>query len=256
MKKLIVANWKMNPQSLREAEGLAQEYAALAPRFKNVDVLVAPPFVYLDRLSKVFRAMDYSLPAMLGAQDVFWEEAGAFTGEVSPLMLNDLQVKYVILGHSERRLSMNETDEMINKKVARALAGRLNVILCVGELKRTPEGGLAPAQAYVAAQLTAALAGVPESSLQNLDALVVAYEPVWAIGTGIPDTPEETVAMVTFIKQFLAAHYPLPAARVLYGGSVNGANAKSFLQCKEIDGALVGGASLKPEEFAAIGESV
>lgn len=244
-KKLLIANWKMNPASLQEAEQLCQGYAGAAPLFKNVEVVVAAPFVYLDRLSKVFRAMDYALEISLGAQDMFWESAGAYTGQISPAMLKDMGVQYVIIGHSERR-HMGETNVIVNKKVRAAGEVGLKVVLCVGEESR--EKGFEEAKAYIEQQLAHALEGIDG---RHGD-IIIAYEPVWAIGTGTPDTPEDAVQMIDFINELLLTRYQFPLPRILYGGSVNAENAHGFLSREEIDGALVGGASLNAEAFAKI----
>ncbi len=234
MRKLIIANWKMNPQSFAEAERLAKAIFKFTKRILS-EIVLCPPFVWLTDLShKYYREVSW------GAQDTFWEKAGAFTGEISPLMLKNSKVTYVIVGHSERR-SLGETDEMINKKVLAALRAGFKVILCVGEPLVIRKRGLAAAKKFVAAQLKADLKGIKGQRSR----IVIAYEPIWAVGTGRADKPEETVEMARSIKQFLHS-------RVLYGGSVNGKNAKSFLQYKEIDGALVGGASLRLGEFKKI----
>src|ERR1051325_10082969 len=188
-KKLIVANWKMNPASEKEAVRLA----------KSIDksgVVVAAPFVFLPALSKVLRR------ASLGAQDVFWEESGAYTGEVSSKMLRGMGVKYVIVGHSERRKYLGETDVMINFKIKEALRAGLKVILCVGEVLETRQKGLYAAKNFVEMQLSADLKGIRnrESGIRNV---VIAYEPIWAIGTGKADDAEETTEMSKFIKNIL-----------------------------------------------------
>lgn len=226
MKKILVANWKLNPVS-------AEDAVRLARAIDRKGVTICPPFPYLPFVGRALRR------AILGAQDAFWEERGPYTGEVSPEILKSLQVKTVIIGHSERRRWLGETDEMIHKKLVAAHAAGLNVILCVGEPKDVRKRGLAAAKSYVARQLRIDLRGVSRNHL------VIAYEPIWAIGTHTPDRPADTVRMALHIKKF--ARVP-----VLYGGSVTSKNAKKFLQYKEIDGALVGGASLKATEFKKI----
>jgi triosephosphate isomerase len=235
MQKLIVANWKLNPSAETEAVRLARGSDA-----KNA--VICPPFPFLGSVKKVLRR------AKLGAQDVFWETKGAFTGEVSPEMLKKFGAQYVIVGHSERR-HLGETDEMVNKKVLAALRAELSVILCVGEPKSVRRKGIAAAKQYVAAQLKKDLAGTKSYKLKT-NSLIIAYEPIWAIGTGVPDKPEESAAMAAFIK--LKAKSLKLKARVLYGGSVKPSNAKAFLSQKEIGGALVGGASLNAKSFRAI----
>jgi triosephosphate isomerase len=258
MKKLLVANWKLNPSGLGEAIELAKATD------KN-GVVICPPFVFLPRIKKVLKH------AALGAQDVFWEKRGAYTGEVSGRMLRELGVSYVIIGHSERRHWLHETDEMVNKKVKAALGAGLKVILCVGEpakrgLTRTSRGltrNERSAKNYIRKQLEKDLRGVRflrnKKSLRRStyglrkSALLVAYEPIWAIGTGKADRPSDTAEMAKFIKKFLSTTYHLsPTTKVLYGGSATSRNIKNFLQYKEIDGALVGGASLNVKEFNKI----
>lgn len=233
MDKIIVANWKANPNTAKQA-------IALAKAIDKSGVVIAPPYPFLESLSKTLRR------ATLGAQDVFWADRGAYTGEVSLNQLKNLKVKYIILGHSERRKFLNETDEFINKKVKAALKAGFKVILCVGEWRRQSFG---QAKIFVRGQLKKDLADV--RSYRNL---VITYEPVWAISTsksGKPDKPEDAAQMAKFIKQSLVISHKL-SVRVLYGGSVNAKNAKSFLKYKEIDGVLVGGASLSPREFLKI----
>ena len=259
MKKLIVANWKMNPDSLGRAISLAKKIDAGIPKKKNIEVVIAPPFPFLERVrGQVSRVK-------IGAQDAFWEDTGAYTGEVSATMLKHSGVEYVIIGHSERRTFLRETDEMVNKKVLASLRAGLKVILCVGEPLAVRKKGLVAAKNHVKRQLKKDLEGVSsllsKKSLRKSafglreSALVIAYEPIWAIstsGTGKIDTPEDAGGMIRFIKSIL---HPKPYnlnPRVLYGGSVDSQNARSFICYNGIDGALVGGASLKAEEFVKI----
>ena len=254
MDKIIVANWKMNPPTEAEAKKLAKA--------SNVrGVVICPPFPYISSFK--FQVSRFKL----GAQDVFWGNSGAYTGEVSALMLKNLGVEYVIIGHSERRKWLNETDEMINKKVLAALGAGLKAILCVGEPFSVRKRGLAAAKRFVKNQLKKDLRNVSSFKF-HVSGLIIAYEPIWAIGTGRADSPEETAEMAKFIKDVLGAMFHVsrfPEAvrqladrygagkfRVLYGGSVNSQNAEMFLDKKEIDGALVGGASIKPKEFGKI----
>lgn len=235
----------MNPLSVSEAVKLT----------KKEDIkgaVIAPPFVFLESVEKVLKQ------AELGAQDIFWEEKGAYTGEISAAMLKNLKVKYVIIGHSERRC-LGETDEIINKKLTATIKAGLTPILCVGEPLNIRKKGLLSAKTFIKNQLLKNLKGINLKSLNSKFSIlnsrfIVAYEPVWAISTGttgIPAKPEDAVEMHKFIKDLLATRYSL-LAKVLYGGSVNSKNAESFLKNPEIDGALVGGASLKPEEFKKI----
>jgi triosephosphate isomerase len=248
MQKLIIANWKMNP--VGESEALV-----LAKKIDASNVVIAPPFIFLKTIKKLVKK------AWLGAQDVFWENSpaggSAYTGEVSPDQLKSFGVRYVIIGHSERR-ALGETDEVINKKVKAALAAGLKVILCVGEpiergFTRTSRGltrNEREAKKYVKNQLTKDLRGV-KSSVISHRSLVIAYEPIWAIGTGRGDKPEDTAEMAKYIKKLLVISYKF-RVKVLYGGSVTSKNVAGFLSQKEIDGALVGGVSSKPKEFQKI----
>ncbi|HUX35858.1 MAG TPA: triose-phosphate isomerase [Candidatus Paceibacterota bacterium] len=261
MRKLIVANWKMNPVSLKEALRLFERTQIYADKARiNAEVVICPPFPYIAPIAE-----RKSQKVKLGAQDDFWENQGAYTGEVSPLMLKNSGVKYVIVGHSERR-RLGETDEMINKKLKAALEARLKPILCVGEPKRKVSSikyqvsrkgdKLKEAKNFVKAQLKRDLAGILPTTYHLLSThLTIAYEPVWAISTNKnakPDKPEDSLEMIMFIKEFCHKQFAISHLPVLYGGSITSKNAKSFLQYKDIDGALVGGASLKPEEFGKI----
>lgn len=249
MPKLIVANWKMNPATLTEAVRLAR-----AEDRKNV--VICPPFPFLRAVGAALRR------AKLGAQDMFWENppsgGGPYTGEVSGKMLRSLSAHYVIIGHSERRRWLGETDEMVNKKVLAALKAGIKVILCVGESLAIRRRGMAVAKRFVRNQLMKNLKGIRGlwSKTRNL---IVTYEPVWAISTSRgakdqdnADTPDDILQMIRFIKSILASRYALRDMRIIYGGSVNSQNVQNFLQYKDIGGALVGGASLKAKEFKKI----
>ncbi len=231
MGKLIVANWKMAPGTEKEALKLAK-----ASDGKNV--VVCPPFVFLEAVGKNLKK------AALGAQDI----------PVSPLMLKNLGVKYAILGHSDRRIKMGETDEMINKKVRAALAVGLKVILCVGENLVVRKKGIAAAKNFIKKQLQKDLKNLTNSKKLITNNLIVAYEPVWAISTNKNaknDTLADAAEMISFIKQFSISNFQF-SVKVLYGGSVDGKNIGGFLKYKEIDGFLVGGASLRSREFSKI----
>lgn len=234
MQKLIVANWKENPKSENAALKLFKEIAR-APR-NGAQVVICPPFVYLEEISAAYRKMSATAKKnlALGVQDIFWEEHGAFTSEIGPKMIRSLGARYVIVGHSERRKYLKETDVMINKKIKMALADGLHVVLCVGEPLSIRKKGIVAAKTYIKNQLKKDLTGIGRA--MNL---TVAYEPIWAIGTGRNDSPADAVEMAKFIN----------ASRFLYGGSVNSKNIRDYVQCKGIDGALVGGASLKAGEF-------
>ncbi len=249
-RKMVVANWKENPRTEAQALKLfAAIHAAMGgPQKHGTDVVLCPPFIYLEDIAHAFRKVKKSTPAgcfALGAQDAFWEERGAFTSEVGPKMLRSLGMEYVILGHSERRKYAHDTDAIINKKVKLALKDGLKVILCVGEAPAVRERGAAAARRFVKAQLKKDLAGVSKASV------IVAYEPLWAIGTGHFDEPADAAEMLAFIKDFLIETCGLKA-KVLYGGSVDGRNVGDYIQYKSIDGALVGGASLNTKEFIKI----
>jgi len=242
MRKLVVANWKENPKSEKQALVLFRAVAKIRHP-KKIEVAVCPPFIYLERIAEMRKRGRGRV--MLGAQDVFWEEKGAYTSEVGPAMLRSLGVRYVIIGHSERSRWLKETDAMINKKIKRALRDGLRAILCVGESLSVRRKGAAAAKKFVEGQLAKDLAGVSRAKLSRLE---VAYEPIWAIGTGRYDRPEDAVAMAAVIKNFLKKAFRF-APRVVYGGSVSSKNIHNYVQYKEIDGALVGGASLRAAEF-------
>ena len=246
-KKLIIANWKSNPDSPGRAVVLAKKIDLIAKKFKTTEVVIAPPAPFLMPVGSAIKF------AKLGAQDVFWEDVGAYTGETSWHQFKHLKVNHVIIGHSERRRLLKETDEMINKKVLACLKHDLGVVLCVGEPKSIRARGILEVKKFIAGQLGKDLKNL--SHIAGRMSLVIAYEPIWAIGGGRPDEPQEAAEIISFIKNLLLITYYLPSPRVLYGGSVNQKNASSFLSRKEIDGALVGGASLKPQEFLKIIES-
>ena len=248
-KPLISGNWKMNLTHL-EAIAVVQKLAfSLEPRdYDRVDVSIHPPFTALRSVQTVLDADD--IPISLGAQDVHWEASGAYTGEISPGMLAKLNVSYVIVGHSERRQYFGETDEMVNRKVHAVLAARMTPIVCVGETLEEREAG--QTESKVVGQLKAGLAGVGPDAVA---ALVVAYEPIWAIGTGRTATPEDAQAVCGAIRAEVAVEHGSSTAssvRVQYGGSVNAKNIAGLMAQLDVDGALVGGASLDPVEFAQI----
>jgi triosephosphate isomerase len=240
----VAGNWKMNT-TVTEAEELVIEMLEKLDRIEGVEKVLCPPFVSLVALNMMLR--DSSIK--LGAQNMYLETEGAYTGEVSPLMLREL-CEFVILGHSERRRHFGETDEIVNKKVKAALANKLKPILCVGE--RLAENEAGKTEEVVNRQVTAALNGI-----EPVRDLVIAYEPVWAIGTGKAASGEQAAATIQFIRDVVAKLWNKSIAqdlRILYGGSVTNANIAEFISHPEIDGALVGGASLKAEEFVSIVE--
>jgi len=229
------------PEALALAGAMKERLEAIP----GVEVVLCPPFISLSALAGVLKGS----PIGLGAQNMYFQEKGAYTGEVSPLMLRGL-CQYVILGHSERRHYFGEADELINKKLRAALAWGLRPILCVGERLEEKETG--QAEAVVERQVRGALEGVADP-----DGLVVAYEPVWAIGTGRAATPADAQATMAFLRRILGELYggsTAQALRLLYGGSVTRDNIAPFLEEPDIDGGLVGGASLKAEEFLGIVE--
>ena len=244
-KLFIAGNWKMYTSSA-SAAALAGELVKLMGTLDEVDVAVCPPFVYLPAVGKALAGSRIAL----GAQDMFYEGEGAFTGEVSGSMLKDVGCRYVILGHSERRHVIGETDEVVNRKVLKALSDGLLPILCVGELLEERQGG--KTLEVVRRQVKVGLEGVSRAEVAKV---TIAYEPVWAIGTGLTATPQQAQEVHAMIRELLAGMYDRQAAdalRIQYGGSVKEKNAAELLHEPDIDGALVGGASLKASEFYGI----
>lgn len=242
---LVAGNWKMN-KNIAETRELISVMAEKINQIKNVEKVVCPPFVSLQTASELLKNTEIGL----GAQNLYWEEKGAFTGEVSPSMIKEL-CNYVILGHSERRAYFGETDEAVNKKLLAAQKFDLTPIVCVGETLTQYESN--QTRQVVSEQTKKGLTGL---STDFANRIVVAYEPVWAIGTGKASTGEAAnVVIKDVIRKSIAELYGEATAqsiRVLYGGSVTGANAKEFFSQPDIDGALVGGASLKVDDFVAI----
>ncbi|MCX6729914.1 MAG: triose-phosphate isomerase [Candidatus Portnoybacteria bacterium] len=229
MKKIIIANWKMNPSTAEEAKKLFGSIKKTIKTTKNAEVLIAAPFVWWPFLKK----------AKLCAQNCFWEEKGPYTGEISPKMIKDMGTEYVIVGHSERRNCFNETDEIINKKLKSALNVGLVPVLCVGEKKGEN------AETVIENQLKIDLEGISESETNKI---IVAYEPVWAIGTGDFCEQNQAGETLKFIKNKINN-------KIIYGGSVNGENSKGYIDVG-FDGLLPGGASLKADEFIKIIKNV
>lgn len=247
MRKLFIAgNWKMN-LTLDVAGDLARK---LCGEMKNmgdtVEVGVCPPFVYLKDICEILK----DSKIYVGAQNMHSEESGAFTGEVSGAMIKDIGCSHVIIGHSERRTIFNETDSMVNSKLKTALSLGLNPIMCVGEKLEEREAGTT--EDVVGSQMSGGLNGLTS---EQVGSLTIAYEPVWAIGTGKTATPEQANEVHAFIRSLITKDYGNDVAqsiRIQYGGSVNAKNAKELLSRPEIDGALVGGASLDAESFLSI----
>ena len=243
---LVAANWKMNPNNIDDALDLVRGVMAVARGHADrVEVAIFPPFVWITSVSDLL----VESGVKLGAQDVFWEKAGAFTGEISPTMLKGL-CQWVIVGHSERRLYLAETDEMVAKKTAAALGCDLGVIMCVGELLDHYDEG--KSDDIVSAQVRAGLASC---SADDSARLVIAYEPVWAIGSGRNADPEHAYKTMRLIRKIVGEMIGAGAARkvrILYGGSVKAENVQQYVELPLCDGVLVGGASLDADEFAHI----
>lgn len=244
-KKIVAGNWKMNT-TRAEATSLAKAVVDGVGSDTRADVVVCPPFVWLTSVADVLKGS----PVALGAQDVHSEKKGAFTGEISPAMLADAGCKYVIIGHSERRHQLGESDAAVNHKVHTALEEGMHVILCMGETLAERERNLQ--ERVFQRQVYAACAGLSDEQFSRL---TIAYEPVWAIGTGKVATPEQAQTAHAFVRERLRVVYGAPIANavsILYGGSVTPENAAGLLHQPDVDGALVGGASLKADQFLAI----
>ena len=243
-KKVIAGNWKMNMLP-NEAMNFIN---GLAPMVKNANCEVILCVPYTDLFYSLLTVQDTNIK--IGAQNMHWEEKGAYTGEIAPQMLKCINVEYVIIGHSERRAYFLETDETVNKKIKSAIAHELKPILCVGETLKQKELGLA--EEVITQQTELALDGLSKEQVENV---IIAYEPIWAIGTGKVATKEDANERIMQIRNKIASIYGEEVAQnvtILYGGSVNSQNAKELFNTSDIDGALVGGASLKLDEFQKI----
>jgi triosephosphate isomerase len=248
---IISGNWKMNLNHF-EAIQTVQKLVYLIPKdvHEQVEVTVHPPFTDIRSVQTVIAADD--LPLVLGAQHCHWEDAGAFTGEVSPLFLAKLEVEYVICGHSERRELFGETDDMVTRKVAAIQRHGMTPIMCVGESLQEREAG--DTEVKVLAQVRTGLDG---RTAEQVASLVIAYEPIWAIGTGRTATADDAQAVCAAIRRTIADGWGADTAqsvRVQYGGSVKAGTTEELMACPDVDGALVGGASLDPDEFARIAQ--
>lgn len=256
-KKYIIANWKMNPQTWAEAEGILDtmsDYFSTTRQdlFDQVlpGVVICPPFVFLEEVGKVLQISSLGNKAELGAQDVSTDDSGAMTGEVSGPMLRKLGVKYVIIGHSERRWKLGESDEIVNKKIKATLRNEMVPIVCIGEIKRDDNF-----KEFLKEQVKATFDGL---SVYEIGKCFIAYEPVWAISSNpgaMPDTIESATESIEIIKNTLIENWQMEIEnlpKALYGGSVNSNNVAEFLKQKEIDGVLVGGASVDKDEFVKI----
>ena len=237
-KTIIAGNWKMN-KTPSETKAFAEQFKAILPKTKWCDIVVCAPTVDLSAAVRAFKDSRIAV----GAENVYFEKSGAYTGEISADMLADLGVRYVIVGHSERRALFGETDEIVNKKVLAALEAGLNPIICVGESLAQREMGVT--MELIALQVKSALSGVAAEQMRRC---VIAYEPIWAIGTGKTATPEQASEVCTAIRALIRAQYGARVARsvtIQYGGSMKPDNARELLAHEDIDGGLVGGASLE-----------
>jgi len=242
---LIAGNWKMNKNSA-ESIKLVSELREMVSDVSDVEIVVAPPFTALGSVEATIKDSNI----FLSAQNTFWQEIGAFTGEISPSMLKDVGCQYTIIGHSERRQYFAETNETVNKRLQAALKASLTPIVCIGETLEEREAG--KTLAVIEQQVREGLNGL---SSEEMEKVVIAYEPVWAIGTGKTATPDQAQEVHKFIRDQIAQIFGEGVAeniRVLYGGSVKPDNIDQLMAQKDIDGALVGGASLKAESFARI----
>ena len=244
-KKIVAGNWKMN-MTTAEAAALVNALKADLANFREVEVVVCPPFTALSTVSQLVQGTHIDL----GAQNMHWEKGGAYTGEICAGMLRELYCHYVILGHSERRQYFGETDAIINAKIKKAIAAGITPIFCIGETKDERLGGIL--EPVLEIQLKGGLKDLTPEEVANL---VIAYEPVWAIGTGLTATSKEAQEAHAFIRKVISDVFGADTAarvRIQYGGSVKPENVVELMAQPDIDGALVGGASLKPESFAAL----
>ncbi len=245
---IVVANWKLN-KTVGEAVEFTSALKGMVSDVRGVEVVVAPAFTALNAVASTLGGSNIRL----SAQDVFWEDNGAFTGEISPAMLKDAGCEYVIIGHSERRLYFGETNDSVNRKVKAALRCDLKPIVCVGESLEDREAGRT--ESVIEDHVRNGVAGVSAESMQST---VIAYEPVWAIGTGVTATPDQAQSAQQFIRSLLSKLYSVDLAdrvRIQYGGSVKPENTSELMTQPDVDGALVGGASLEVESFAQIVKS-
>lgn len=242
-RKVIAGNWKMN-KSPKDVEEFMERFPGLVSDTEN-EVILCVPFIDLCKAVKLSKGTNVKI----GAQNMHFKDSGAYTGEVSPKMLNDLNVEYVIIGHSERREYFNETDETVNLKIKAALTHDLKPIVCVGETLEQREAGIT--KEFVTGQVRNALKEITEDEIKKI---IIAYEPIWAIGTGKTASKEDANEVCKWIREELRALYGDVADEIIiqYGGSVKSSNAKDLFEMSDIDGGLVGGASLEPEEFSKI----
>jgi triosephosphate isomerase len=245
-KKIVAANWKMN-MTQAESARFVESFLRDVGEINDVDVVILPPFT---AIAKVTEALGNAQNVKVGAQNMYWEKNGPFTGEISAALLRDLFVHYVVLGHSERRSLFGETDEIVNRKVRAAHAAALHPIVCIGEtLEQRDKGNV---EKILSIQLRGSLSDLNPKELQET---IIAYEPIWAIGTGrnaTPDQAQEAHAFIRHILREMADDTTAERVRIQYGGSVKPENARELMSQPDIDGALVGGASLDPRSFAEI----
>lgn len=257
MRSLIVANWKCNPTTQEEAKRLFNSVKRGIKNIKNsrplgsrrlsfeVEVVICPPFVYIPLLNP----KSYILNPKLGAQNCFWEEKGAFTGEIPPKMLKNLGCQYVIIGHSERERYFGETDEMTSKKIKAAILAKLKPILCIGEIKKEKQ------ESKIKKVLGTQLKVINNLTSEQFSNLIIAYEPVWAIGTGKPCPPKKARIGLLIVREVISNLYNSSFGekiKILYGGSINSKIAKEYIEKAGFQGLLIGGASLVPQEFIKI----
>ena len=247
MKTIIVANWKCNPLTLKESLALFETVKKGVDKVKGVEIVICPPFPFVLAIKPISNLS-------LGGQDCFWEQAGAYTGEVSPKILKDLNCEYVILGHSERKYWLGETSEMISNKIKAALSAGLKPIFCVGETEE--ERDMGNTQNIIQLQLENGLKNI---SKKDVGDIIIAYEPVWAIGSGRYCPVDEAQTMGLLIRKFIAHLYSRNISedvKIIYGGSVNSQNAADYVKEARLQGLLVGGSSIKPKEFIEIVKNV
>ncbi|MCK5122981.1 MAG: triose-phosphate isomerase [Candidatus Pacebacteria bacterium] len=243
--KIIIANWKMNPDSFGETDNLIKIIKKGIKKSDNLKVIICPPAVYLSKI-KANSGFD------LGIQNIFWEDRGAFTGEISAIIAKNLKIKYTIIGHSERRKYLNETDEMVNLKMQSALKNKLSPILCIGETLEEKKKDVT--SGVITNQLKKAFKGISNIKY-SISNICIAYEPVWAIGTSKTPSIDEIMSVNLLIKKTISNLYDRETAEkisILYGGSVDSKNAFDFVDKTGMDGLLIGGASLNGSEFARI----
>ena len=248
MKLLVIANWKMNPLTEKEVKRLFTSIKKGLKGRKNIEIVICPPFPYLSIINNLLSSIK------LGAQDCFWKDKGPYTGEVSPQMLKNIGCKYVIVGHSERRETFKETDEMVNIKIKEILKAKLQPIFCIGETEEEKKAG----KTFHVLEREIKK-GLDKISKKEIEKVIIAYEPIWAIGTEKACEENEVMTVALFIKKLVSRLYNKKVAdniRIIYGGSVNSKNASDYLRESKMQGLLVGGASLNSKEFIKIIKSL